>query len=320
MDRLDLRKATSFVRTLAANTFLHIFPAKCLWKMLTWQFGRLFSLSMELFQCQVKVGRKDSFCPVPLAKRFPSLLSLLLSQERQSQQRALAQAVLNWWICQCQLQNQQQMRANQDCFFPGQPQPLLPAWKPAQGSFFPQDLEEASVWAEENLQIQDMFCLCHHIPAPLLTALLFQGVSTIPWDLLPRRNQQFFWARAGAHPSCVWHLTNEAGLRELHSWTGVSKFHCSLGSRNVGPSGPRSFRAQLRAQSTKSSPLISPRAASQEYEIFHGTEVPFSHLGSLAQGGLYSRTIQWFPSWLLQELIFQTSLTAQCRLLWKSQP
>lgn len=65
--------------------------------------------------------------------------------ERQSQQRALAQAVLNWWICQCQLQNQQKTRANQDCSFPGQPQPLPPAWKPAQGSFFPQDLEEASV-------------------------------------------------------------------------------------------------------------------------------------------------------------------------------
>lgn len=62
----------------------HFFPAKCLWKMLSWQFLGLFPLSMELFQSQVRVGWKDPFCPVPLASRFPSLLSLLLSQERQS--------------------------------------------------------------------------------------------------------------------------------------------------------------------------------------------------------------------------------------------
>lgn len=135
-----------------------------------------------------------------------------------------------------------------------------------------------------ELKKTPMFCLCHDIPAPLLTVCCSQGVSVIPRDPLPRRNQQCFWARAGTHPSPVWHLTNEAGLGELHSWTAVSKFHCSLGSRNTSSSGPRSFRAQLRAQSTKSSPLTSPRAGRQEYEIFHGTDVPFSHLGSLAKG------------------------------------
>lgn len=65
----------------------------------------------------------------------------------------------------------------------------------------------------------------------------------------------------------------------------MAKFHCSLGSRNASPAGPRSFRAHLGAQSTKSSPLSSPRAARQGYEIFHGTDVPFPHLGSLAKGG-----------------------------------
>lgn len=138
--QLDLRKDHQFCLALGCQPlFLHIFSCKVQWKVLTWQFWRLFPLSTELCQCQVKV--KEGFLlPCASGSRFPALLSLLLSQQRQSQHRALAQAELNW-ICQYQLQKPPKTRANQDCSFPGQ----LPARKPAQGSFFPQDFEEASL-------------------------------------------------------------------------------------------------------------------------------------------------------------------------------
>lgn len=230
--------------------------------------------------------------PCALGQHIPFPAVTAVVPERQSQQRALARALLTSWICQCQLQKPPTNQSKPGLLLPR----AAPSTETSPGIIFStgfrrghSDLKKTSRSKMYSASAITFPPLCSQRGCSI-------GVSVIPWDLLPRRNQQCFWARAGTHPSCVWHLTNEAGLGEVHSWTAVSKFHCSLGSRNASPSGPRSFCAQRRAQSTKSSPLLSPRAARQEYEILHGTDVPFSFLGSLAKRGLYSKTIQWFPS------------------------
>lgn len=319
MDQLDLRKDHQFCQDLGcqhlpAHFFLQNACGKC------W-LGSLGGCSLYPRSCSSARWRWGGRIPSALClwPRFPSLLSLLLSREAiPAEGTCSGSAELVDLPVPAPKSTTNQSKPG--LLLPRTAPATAPSMETSPGIIFSTGFRRGLCELKKTSRSKTRSASAITFPLLCSQHCCSKGISTIPWDLLLRRNQQFFWARAGTHPSCVWHLTNEAGLGELHSWTGVSKFHCSLGSRNTGPSGPRSFRAQLRAQSTKSSPLISPRAASQEYEIFHSTDVPFSHLGSLAKGGLYSRTIQWFPGWLLQELIFQTSLTAQCRLLWKSQP
>lgn len=83
--------------------------------------------------------------------------------------------------------------------------------------------------------------------------------------VLRRWNQQRFCACPGKRTSYVWHFANEAGAGGLHSWTWVSKFHCSLGCRHTSPSGPRSFRDSVQStQSRENNYLSSRRSAANK--------------------------------------------------------
>lgn len=132
---------------LPAHFFLQsqFFPVKSV------DFWGLFPLSMKLLQSQVKVGCKDSFCP--LASRFPSLLG-------------------HCWpggFASASSKNLQQPRANQHCSFP--------AWKGAQGSFFPQDLEEATLSWRNPPDPRCVLPLPSHSHPSAHTGLLHRAVS-----------------------------------------------------------------------------------------------------------------------------------------------
>lgn len=82
-------------------------------------------------------GLEGFLLPPALGQQIPFPAVTAVVPEEAIPAEGRDQAGLTCWICQCQLQKP---TTNQDCSFPGQ----LPAWKGAQGSFFPQDFKEAT--------------------------------------------------------------------------------------------------------------------------------------------------------------------------------